>query len=352
MRRTNHRPAGIAAARRLVSVPRARRAGDRRHRARSARAVRRGHSGRRRQCAPRPALRREDPRHAHGARAPRCPIPSGKITQHRAGVRCAGDRRAALRLRRRTAHGRAAARPARIDMQVAAEMRTDTGVTTFEGSGLKMAGTTATFDGRLDEKGWQVKGSHRRRRRSPRCASSPRRGSQLPADITGDGKVAVEGSAERCRRRHCAGRHAEARWRRPHQRGQHHRHRQARRDGAAARATAATPTPRSQIEVAGTQGQVLVEPGAARFRQESAGARNARRRSPATLLTVDSLRLTQTDLIDLTGNGSVNLAGEIPRWSTATSSSRRSNSRRRTAATCRSRWPPPACSAISTPAVV
>ena len=44
-------------------------------------------------------------------------------------------------------------------MQVAAEMRTDTGVTTFKGSGLKVAGTTATFDGRLDEKGWQVKGS-------------------------------------------------------------------------------------------------------------------------------------------------------------------------------------------------
>ena len=43
-------------------------------------------------------------------------------------------------------------------MRVAAEMRTDTGVTTFKGSGLKVAGTTASLDGRLDDKGWQVKG--------------------------------------------------------------------------------------------------------------------------------------------------------------------------------------------------
>src|SRR6187399_25385 len=46
----------------------------------------------------------------------------------------------------------------RIDMRVAAEMRTDTGVTSFKGSGLKVAGTSASLDGRLDDKGWQVKG--------------------------------------------------------------------------------------------------------------------------------------------------------------------------------------------------
>ena len=44
-----------------------------------------------------------------------------------------------------------------VDMNVAAEMRTDTGITTFSGRDFKVAGTAAAFDGRLDAKGWQVK---------------------------------------------------------------------------------------------------------------------------------------------------------------------------------------------------
>src|SRR5262249_35769767 len=43
-----------------------------------------------------------------------------------------------------------------VDMQVRAEMRTDSGVTTFAGKGLKLAGTSASFDGRMDDKGWRV----------------------------------------------------------------------------------------------------------------------------------------------------------------------------------------------------
>ncbi len=77
-------------------------------------------------------------------------------------------------------------------MRVAAEMRTDTGVTTFRGSGLKVAGTTATFDGRLDDKGWQVKGIT-----GTTTVSALRKFAapwfQLPTDVTGDGKAAVEG---------------------------------------------------------------------------------------------------------------------------------------------------------------
>ena len=82
----------------------------------------------------------------------------------------------------------------RIDMRVAAEMRTDTGVTSFKGSGLKVAGTTASLDGRLDEKGWQVKG-----RTGTTTVAALRKFAapwfQLPADVTGDGKAAVEGVA-------------------------------------------------------------------------------------------------------------------------------------------------------------
>src|SRR4051812_20985837 len=43
-----------------------------------------------------------------------------------------------------------------IEMSVKGEMRTDTGVTTFSGNGLKVAGTTAAFDGKLDAQGWRI----------------------------------------------------------------------------------------------------------------------------------------------------------------------------------------------------
>ena len=57
-----------------------------------------------------------------------------------------------------------------------------------------MAGTTATFDGRLDEKGWQVKG-----RTGTTTVAALRKFAapwfEVPADITVDGKAAIEGSA-------------------------------------------------------------------------------------------------------------------------------------------------------------
>ena len=80
-----------------------------------------------------------------------------------------------------------------LDMSVAALLRSDTGITTFSGKGLKVAGTSASFDGRLDDKGWQVKAvtgqalvSELRKFAAPWF--------ELPKDITGDGKVAIEGT--------------------------------------------------------------------------------------------------------------------------------------------------------------
>ena len=129
-----------------------------------------------------------------------------------------------------------------IDMLIAAEMRTDTSVTTFSGSGLKVAGTTATFEGRLDDKGWQVKGST-----GTTTVAALRKFAapwfQLPADITGDGKAAIEGGASDVGCGTHAGRHAQARRRGPHQRGQHHRHRQTHRHRAAAGEPQRQPTP-------------------------------------------------------------------------------------------------------------
>src|SRR5262245_2676330 len=44
-----------------------------------------------------------------------------------------------------------------LDMKVTAILRSDSGVTTFSGKDLKVAGTSASFDGQLDARGWQVK---------------------------------------------------------------------------------------------------------------------------------------------------------------------------------------------------
>ena len=69
---------------------------------------------------------------------------------------------------------------------------TDTGVTTFTGKDLAVAGTSATIDGRLVPKGWQVKA-----RTGEAAVSALRKLAapwfELPKDITGDGKVALEG---------------------------------------------------------------------------------------------------------------------------------------------------------------
>src|SRR5690349_5324361 len=77
-----------------------------------------------------------------------------------------------------------------LDMKVTALLRSDTGITTFTGKDLKIAGTTAAIEGRLDPKGWQVKATT-----GEAAVSAMRkliaRWFELPKDITGDGKVAL-----------------------------------------------------------------------------------------------------------------------------------------------------------------
>ena len=197
----------------------------------------------------------------------------------------------------------------RIDMRVAAEMRTDTSVTSFKGSGLKVAGTTASLDGRLDDKGWQVKG-----RTGMTTVAALRKFAapwfQLPVDITGDGKAAVEGVASDTG----AGTELDA---------------TLKLDGvdltneastivtdklsatARLRARLADADTALQIDITGLQGQMLVNPVLLDFGKNPL-ALEIRGNLKGELLKVGSLRLTQTDLIDLTGSGTVNLAGDIP----------------------------------------
>jgi hypothetical protein len=196
-----------------------------------------------------------------------------------------------------------------LDMKVAAEMRTDTGITTFSGSDLKVAGTTAKFDGRLDDKGWQVKGiTGTTSVTALRKFAAP--WFQLPADITGDGKAAVEGGASDTGN----GTMLDA---------------TLKLDGVSLSNEASTivtdqltATARVrarlnendtglQIDVSGKRGQVLVNPVLLDV-GKNALALDLRGTLKGDLLTVDSLRFTQADLIELTGSGLVNLAAEAP----------------------------------------
>jgi len=78
-----------------------------------------------------------------------------------------------------------------LDLKVAAEMRTDTGVTTFSGTELEVAGTKANFDGRLDAKGWQVK-ARTGTTTIPALRKFAKPWLELPADLTIEGKATVE----------------------------------------------------------------------------------------------------------------------------------------------------------------
>jgi hypothetical protein len=80
-----------------------------------------------------------------------------------------------------------------IDMNVALEMNTESGLTTFSGNGLRVAGTAAAFDGRLDPKGWSVKA-----RTGTTTISALRKFAEpwfkIPADLTIEGKAALAGT--------------------------------------------------------------------------------------------------------------------------------------------------------------
>jgi hypothetical protein len=194
-----------------------------------------------------------------------------------------------------------------VDMNIAAEMRTDTGITTFSGRDFKVAGTTAAFDGRMDAKGWQVKA-----RTGTMAIPALRKFAQpwleLPADLTIDGKVSVEMTAEDAG----SGTIADI---------------TAKLDGvdltneastivgekvnaaARVRATLRGKSTGLDVSVTGTQGQTLLGPILLDLAKNPL-ALEMRGALAGDMLEVDSLRYAQKDLIDASGAGRVNLAGE------------------------------------------
>ena len=78
-----------------------------------------------------------------------------------------------------------------IDTKLALVLNTESGASTFTGSGFKVAGTTATFDGRLDAQGWSVS-AHTGVTAIPALRKFAQPWFKLPADFTVEGNVSVD----------------------------------------------------------------------------------------------------------------------------------------------------------------
>jgi len=196
-----------------------------------------------------------------------------------------------------------------LDVNVTAMVHTDTGITTFTGSELEVAGTKATLQGKLDPQGWQVKAVT-----GQAAVSALRKFAapwfELPPDITGDGKVAIEAALADAG----AGLSADI---------------TATLSGVDLTNEASTVVtdklaavarlraePRGKatqlvVNLKGTGGQALAGPILLDF-----GANPLDLEASGSLLgddfTLAALRMKQKDLLDLSGSGHVNLAGEIP----------------------------------------
>jgi hypothetical protein len=196
-----------------------------------------------------------------------------------------------------------------LDMNVTALLRTDTGVTTFTGKGLRIAGTTASFDARLDDKGWQVKTATGQATVSGlRKLAAP--WFELPKDITGDGKVAIEGTLAD----QGAGLDADITAKLSAVDLTNEASTVVTDKLAAVARLQSTPhgsDTQITVKLLGTAGQVLVNPVLLDFGVNPTDF-EARGVLRGDLFTLEALRLEQKDLLDVTGSGRVDLGGELP----------------------------------------
>jgi len=196
-----------------------------------------------------------------------------------------------------------------IDAQIVAGLRSDTGVISFKANGMKVAGTTANVDAQLDDRGWRVKAATARAKFSAlREFAKP--WVQLPADITGDGDVQLEGTFADAGKGLTADATINL----------------AALDlsneastvvtdklAAVARLRAETRGEAMLLDVSlkgsggqGLAGPVYVDFGANPLQLEARGSLEPKQ------FVLDSMHLRQARLLDMRGSGRVNLAGEIP----------------------------------------
>jgi hypothetical protein len=199
-----------------------------------------------------------------------------------------------------------------IDASIALAMNTDTGVSTFGGSGLKIAGTTATFDGRLDAQGWSAN-ARTGVATIPAWRKFAEPWVKLPAGFTVEGKASIDVAAS-------------------------DRGKGVVTDLAAKLANVqftneagdivgekldmlakARVTPRAKdmgvdLDVSGTAGQAFLSVVFFDFGRNPLSLRSTGALKDS-VLTFDTLRLMQKDLADISGHGSIDLAPAVPAFS-------------------------------------
>lgn len=196
-----------------------------------------------------------------------------------------------------------------IDMNMAVELRSDTGVTTVNGSGLKIAGTVASFEARTDERGWKVGG---------RTGAAPiaellkfaEPWFKLPADITMDGNAIIDGSAADSG----SGTSADVTLKLEDLNLTNEASTIVTENLTAAarlRAQLGAESTALELEMEGAKGQALLGPilldlGVNPLNLETRGVLRGQQ------LAIDTLRFRQKSLIDVNGAGTVNLAAETP----------------------------------------
>ena len=197
----------------------------------------------------------------------------------------------------------------RIEMDLAAELNTGTGITTAKGSDIRIAETVASFDARVDDEGWQLAA-----RTGPASIGALRKFAEpwfeLPADFTIEGNATLNASASD----RGAGIDAEVAVRLDAVNFTNEASTIVAENLAATarlRANLAADSTGLELDVAGAQGQALLGPVLLDL-----GVNPLEFQTRGTLrgeaLSIEALALRQKSLIDVTGAGTVNLAPETP----------------------------------------
>lgn len=197
----------------------------------------------------------------------------------------------------------------RIDTRLAFGMNTHTGISTFSGSGLAVAGTTAKFDGRLDARGWTVN-AHTGSTTIPMLRKFAEPWFALPKGFTVDGHASIDatvsdrgGGAVA----DVAAKLADAQF--------------SNEAGdivgeklevvAKARVARRARDTGLDLDITGTAGQALLSVVFFDFGKNPISLRS-RGAFAGSVLTFDSLQLTQKDLSDISGSGKLDFAPDLP----------------------------------------
>jgi hypothetical protein len=202
-----------------------------------------------------------------------------------------------------------------LDMRLKASYDMPTGTAQVSGEGLSVAGTTAKFRADSDSKGWRVVAETGTTSITALRAFA-KRWYELPADITGDGRARIRGSARHVALPRAPDVDAEVVLE-LEELSLTNEASTIVTDGMSATirlmfaVSESDPDTVLRLQVNGEKGQVLAGPVLLDFGKNPLGL-NTSGKLRDSRLTVSELLLRQKELVELTGSGSVNLAGKTP----------------------------------------